>query len=372
MSVSSPPASAGPITRGTLNVSTISVLVGAAAIAGLLLGGSFSGGDAPSAPRPASVPHTIAHEGLRLQVPSGWVRGDAVSVLGFSRPLGLRSEDDSMRATVELLPATSATLLPAAFLKTLRTVPERPDVVRLAAGRPAWRYRFPEDDGSVTILYAAPTTSGVVTVACLSPSDGGVPRGCEAVARAITAPGSRPLELGTSAAFDSRVPAVVSDLDAARTRGTRQLAASKHSTDQAAAAGGLAQAHRAARAALAPLTAEGDGLPSTTVRALAETATAYAALASATRDRSPRPYAQAARAVTTADAGLRRSLSKVAAAVKAPAEAKVKTSTKVKTSVQAEPAASTSRGIDLSLPLLVLLGVFAIVLAFRQMLRAPV
>jgi hypothetical protein len=68
-------------------------------------------------------------------------------------------------------------------------------------------------------------------------------------------PDSRPLEPGTTAAFYSRLPAAVNDLDAARTKGMRELAAAKRSTGQAAAADGLARAHKAAGAALAPLTA---------------------------------------------------------------------------------------------------------------------
>ena len=84
---------------------------------------------------------------MRLQVPSGWARGDAAAVPGFDRPLGLRNTSEALRASVEQLPATSPTLLPAAFLQTLKSAPERPDMVRLASGRDAWRYRFPQADG---------------------------------------------------------------------------------------------------------------------------------------------------------------------------------------------------------------------------------
>ena len=81
---------------------------------------------------------------MRLQVPSGWARTDVTTVPGFSRPLALRNSDDGLRARVERLPATSATLLPAAFVKTLASAPDRPTVVRLSGGRQAWRYRFPD------------------------------------------------------------------------------------------------------------------------------------------------------------------------------------------------------------------------------------
>ena len=391
MSVSSAPVTARPVGRGKLLVATaVCVLVVAVAIAGLLLDGSFGGGDAPPAVKPAAAPQTIAHEGLRVQVPSGWVRGDVVTVPGFSRSLGLRNVGERLRAAVERLPATSATLLPAALVMTLKRALERPDVVRLASGRHAWRYRFSQDDGSVSFLYAAPTTSGVATVACISPIDAAVPRGCEALANAITVPGSRPLEPGTSAAFYSRLPAAVSDLDAARSKGTRELSAATRSTAQATAAAGLARAHKTASAALAPLTAKGDGLPTATVGALSATATAYATLASAARARSPRLYADAGRAVTGADADLRRTMTKVAAAASAasrtasqaestpvrkpvastrPAAATRPAKAKAEAKAKPMPAASTSQSIDLQLPLFALLGLVTIALAIRESLR---
>jgi O-antigen ligase len=330
----------------------------AGAIAGLLLGGSFRGGDAPAL-RSAMAPQAIAHDGLRLQVPSGWARGDAATVPGFNRPLGLHNASEDLRASVERLPATSPTLLPAAFLQTLKSAPERPDVVRLASGRDAWRYRFPQADGSVTVLYAAPTTTGIATVACLSRIDAG---GCEALASAVTVPGTRGLEPGPSAAFYSRLPAAASDLDAARAKGAREFDAATRSTAQAAAADRLARAHKAAGAALAPLTREGDGLPTATVSALSATATAYATLARAARARSPRRYADAGRTLAGADADLRRTTTKVAAAASAASTASRPAGTPMR-----EPAASSSQGIGLWLAVLALLALLgaAIFLAVR-------
>jgi hypothetical protein len=415
VSASGAPATAGPATQGTLTITAVYVLIGLAAIAGLLLGGSLGGGDPPPAAPSRAVSRAIAHGGLSVRVPKGWERSDAVTVLGFRRPLGLRSEDDSMRATVELLPATSSTLLPAAFMQTIRSTPERPDFVRLSSGLSAWRYRVAEDDGSITVLFAAPTTNGVATVACLSPLDGGAPRGCDAVARAITVPGSRPLEPGPGAAFHSRLPAALRGLETARTAGVHELSDATRSTDQAAAAAGLARAHKVAGTALAPLANAGDGLPSSTVRSLSTTATAYTALANAARSRSSRPYAAAGRTVASADAALRRTLKALAATASAASPTTVRppstpvptpaastpvptpaAGTPVPTPAASKPAASTpaptpaattepvtttrpatatepsegdSQGFDLSLPLLALLGLGAIGLAIRKTLR---
>ena len=170
MSVRSPPASPSAARSHTLPLAAVAAVVVAGAIGGLLVGGSLSGGGSSPAPR-ATPAQSIAHDGVRLQVPSGWARTDVTTAPGFSRPLALRNSDDGLRATVERLPATSATLLPAAFLRTLGSAPGQPEVVRLSGGRQAWRYRFPATDGSMTLMYAAPTTSGVATVACTAPLD---------------------------------------------------------------------------------------------------------------------------------------------------------------------------------------------------------
>jgi hypothetical protein len=308
-------SSARRATGRTVPVAMVAVLVVAAVIAGVQLGRSFGGGssDAP-APPAAKVPQTIAHGGLRLHVPSGWVRRDAATVHGFSRALELVNEGHRLSAVVEQLPATSATLLPVALERMLPPTRTRPEVVQLASGPRAWRYRLPGEDGSTTVLYAAPTTSGVATLACVSPSESGVPRGCEALVRTLTVPGSKPLALGPSAAFYSRLAAAVGDLDTARSKGMRELFAATRAKGQAAAAEELVRAHKAAVAALAPLMGEDDSLPAETVAALTAVATAYATIGSAARARSPRRYADARRAVTGADSTLRRTLRKVAAA----------------------------------------------------------
>ena len=306
--------------RGVL-VATVGQLVLAAAVIGVLLGRAFVAGDGAPAARPAAAPPTIAHGGLHLQVPSGWVRGQAATVPGFSRPLSLKNARERLSAVVERLPASSATLLPVAFVKARPTAGERREVVRLGSGQAAWRYRVAHENGSATVLYAAPTSSGVATVACVVPTDAGVPRGCEALAKAITVPGSVPLVLGTNVAFYTRLPAAARELEAARSAGMHELAAARSATGQAAAADGLVWAHERAAAALAPLTGTRADLPGETVRALNAMAGAYATLARAARARSPQRYNAARRGVAAADADLRRTLAKAAAAASAASRA---------------------------------------------------
>ena len=79
-----------PVARRGVLLATVGQLVLAAAVIGALLGSAFVAGDGAPAVRPAAAPPTITHGGLRLQVPSGWVRGQAATVPGFSRPLSLK------------------------------------------------------------------------------------------------------------------------------------------------------------------------------------------------------------------------------------------------------------------------------------------
>jgi hypothetical protein len=305
------------VARSTFPVALVALLVVVGAVAGSLLARALGDGNrdgASAVPLPAS-PLTIVHDGLRLQVPSGWVPGVAAMVPGFSRPLFLDNEQERLNVTVERLPATSTSLLPLAFEQALPAARERRESVRLASGRRAWRYRAALADGATIAVYTAPTTSGVATLACRSPSGAGVPRGCDALADALTVPGSLPLDPGPSAAFFSRLPAVVDRLEAVRSTGTRELSAATRAAEQAAAAEGLARGHKAASAALGPLAAP--GLPAKSVGALDATAAAYARLAGAARARSPQRYDDARRAVAGADAALRRTLSQAAAAAKA-------------------------------------------------------
>ena len=114
------------------------------------------------------------------------------------------------------------------------------------------------------------------------PDDAGVPRGCDALAKAITVPGS------CRRAWDERrllrrLPAAAKELEAARSAGMHELAAARSATAQAAAADGLVWAHERAVAALAPLTGTRADLAGETVCALTAMAVAYATLAPAAR-----------------------------------------------------------------------------------------
>jgi hypothetical protein len=333
----------------------VSVLVACATIVGLLFGGLLR--TFISRPAGSAVAATqIAEAGVLAELPGGWAPGEAADVPGFRRPLGLYNADQDLRAAVERLPATSSTLLPTAFLHTLKRAPGPPAKVWLGSGHDAWRYRFALEYGSQLILYAAPTTTGVATIACLATTKAGVPPGCESLASAVTVPGSRTLEPVASTAFFTRVPTAMTSLEAARSKGTHELSTATRARSQAAAADTIAKAHQRAAAALAPLTSKDDRLAGAAVGALTRTANAYAALASAARAREPRPYRDASRAITGAEADLRVTMTKVAAAARAATHG---------TSPTPSPPAAPSAApvIDTSTALLTLIGACVLVLA---------
>jgi hypothetical protein len=359
MSTAGASASVRSAASSLLPVSTVCALVLAGAAAGLLLGGVV-GDRGSSAVRSTPEPQTIGRAGLRVEVARGWTRGGAATLPGFVRPLDLSNPDQSLTATVERLPATSATLIPAALSKRLVAAPRRPADFRLRSGQRAWRYRLQARDGSLVVLYAAPVVGGVVTMACASPAVATIPPACDTVARTLTiAPGWQALAPGTGAGFFSRLPGVRAQLEIARAEGGRELGAATRATAQAAAADRLARAHRAAGAALSPL-AGGPG-QRTAVRALSATANAYAALAGAARARVPRRYAAARRTVIAADGRLGRALARAGTAAHAAGRAAV--------SAARAPATRPSNRLAVSFALFALLGACAIFLAARDVLR---
>ena len=298
MSVRTAFTKTAPLAGGQVSVAAVALVVAIAALAGLLVGGLVRSKPAPAPVKPLE---TVSGAGVRVQLPNGWARGDASAVPGFPRALWLQNPEQGLRAAVALLPASSPTLLPATSPADARA----PETVRLRSGYEAWRYRGSLDDGSPVFLYAAPTTTGIATVACVGATG---KETCDALASAVAVPNSRRLELGERAAFFSGLPSVVAQLDSARTKGLRALDAASNPVGQELAALDLSRAHKAAAKDLAAL-----GGPAETVGSLTATATAYGALSRAANARLPKPYVDAGRAVTSAEAGLQRTMTKVAA-----------------------------------------------------------
>ena len=287
-----------------VSILVASCLVVVAAIAGLLVGAALTPSEPPSVVKPAQV----SGAGVRLELPAGWARGGAADLPGFERALWLRDSVEGTRAAIAVLPAASPSLLPA----SLPAAGAKRATVSPWLGYQVWRYQVRRSNGSNMAVYVSPTTKGIATVACLGATDADA---CDGVASAIVVPNSRPIPLGKRAALVSGLPAVVSDLAAARDEGVRALDAATKPAGQGEAAAELAGAHTTAAAAVRALSSNDDSVARATAGALSATAGAYAALAAAARHRVPKPYADAGRALAGADADLRSKMTKLAAAV---------------------------------------------------------
>ena len=213
--------------------------------------------------------------------------------------------------------ATGAALLPAAFLKRLGEAPPRDDAVRL--GRlEAYRYRNLEAKGypGKLDMYVAPTTTGIVTIACVSPgrarqfvSD------CEGVAGTARLAEGKPLPLGPDEAYGKQIEAVIGKLDAARRPARRQLRTAAKASGQAEASSRLARAYAAARRgteSASPGPVE-RATHEAIVRALRRADAAYRRLASAARGEQPSQYRAAVEDVRTAESALEKSLAELRA-----------------------------------------------------------
>ena len=312
-----------PVARRGVLVATVGQLVLAAAVTGALLGRAFVAGDgAPAVPHAAASP-TIAHGGLRLQVPSDWARGQAAAVPGFSRPLRLKNTRERLSALVERLPASSASLLPARSRRRDRARATAARSSASDAGQPAWRYRrrAPEN-GSATLLYAAPDDQRRRHRGLCGPRATPASRAAARRSRRRSrCPARCRSSLGRASAFYTRLPAAAKALEAARSTDARSRRRDEREAGRRRPPTGSSARTSARLAALAPLTGTRAHLPSATVRALSTMAGAYATLAGAARARSPRRYNAARRAVARADADLRRTLAKAAAAATAASQA---------------------------------------------------
>jgi hypothetical protein len=215
---------------------------------------------------------------VRVDPPPGWVRSAraiAVPGLALERPAGYVQDALSLRAVVGLAQADSRSLLPRALERRLGLEPPRPRRARFAAGLRGYRYRSLSVSGSPYLLdvFVAPTTAGVVTVACAAdPVLALVLDECADLVAGVDIRGARPVAVGPDGAFESRVGDVVGRLDAERRRVRARLAAARDAAAQATVARELAAAYAAAAAALEPLTsrsARSSGAPAEILDGLA-------------------------------------------------------------------------------------------------------
>ena len=235
-----------------------------ALILGFLLGGS--GGEQPETQNRASTTGALtaaASAGnLEFTTPDDFEALDAVpEVPGLSlsdaaalAPGGKDGGTAVVAGNVESA-SDNASLLPSGLRKALGDVPE-PDPVAIGSdGLQAYRYVGLQPEGidrSVTV-YAAPTSAGVATLACLAPADAtdAFASTCDQVANTLTLSSGEPIPLGPDKQYAAAVSKALGGLAKSDKSGRARLGSAKTPKAQASAARSLAAAYAKAAAPLA-------------------------------------------------------------------------------------------------------------------------
>ena len=281
------------------------VAIPLAAGLGVVLGG---GSDNPPAPRAAAGDRTLTGGKFSIDVPAGW----RTTAAPLSATLGLTDAaaaappgaSAGQAIVVGRSSGSGATLLPAALVRSLPKAPTG-QAVRLGDLQ-AWRYTgLRPAGGPATTVFAAPTTDGVATVACVGVA---VQPSCGHIATTLRAAGADPLALGPHAAYAKAVDGALSKLARARSAGLRGLTTAGSRRAQATAAAGVATAYARARTTLlrAPVSPAEREAHAALLSSLERAAAAWRALGTAAGHGDGSGYAAARARVTAREAAVRR------------------------------------------------------------------
>lgn len=279
---------------------------------------AFFGGRAAGGGEAGKLTTSVAGNALSLRAPADWE-----ATAGSERPavpgLELRDEigvapaaRDASGAIAGMTAATGARLLPAKL--TRRTVGGLPRPAPVKLGKlEALRYRGVRVRGfdRELTLYAAPSSAGVATIACYSPSaGGGFAATCERVAAAAELLQGHPYPLATSPQTERALDRIVATLRRERAAGRRRLARAGTDAAQATAATRVARAdagarRRLERLAVSPALAGSVGAARS---ATAGSAAAYGSLAAAASEGDAERYDAARGEVEASEARLARAL----------------------------------------------------------------
>jgi len=294
-----------------------------AVVLGIVLGGGGgeeSGGGGGSGP-------AVSNGDVSLRLPGGWsaaAQAPAVPGMEFAEPVsgapGGDSAGGSLVAGMVGEEAANSTLLSEEFRDAAGGTPQRRSSVKLGGDVQAYRYeglRVRDVSGTVTV-YAAPTSGGVATVACVAPGSGGSEFAglCEQAATSLSLKGADPFPVGPNNAYAEALSKVLAQLDKdlggpraelgrARTNTSQAAALTKLSTAYADAAGDLGEQR------VSPADAQVNAL---LVAALQNTSRAYRRAASAARGRQRTRYREARAAVAGGEAAVKKALDGLEAA----------------------------------------------------------
>jgi Protein kinase domain len=208
-------ATTQPIRRGR----RLSTIVLCAATVALAAGGFAIGRSGAGKPHTAIASGVVGGGTVELSVPLTWSRPAAApSLPGLAFTEEIAREDRSSGGVLlaGVLPSAGGVhLLSAAFLARLKSPPSGRDPVRLGAAT-AYRYRdlrVAGMSGPLTLL-VAPSSAGVVGIACLSPqvNPSAFMASCEAVAGTLRLHRARALTLGPDPTYARELSSAVSDL----------------------------------------------------------------------------------------------------------------------------------------------------------------
>jgi hypothetical protein len=266
---------------------------------------------------PAAV--TLVGAGLSVEAPRGWLRagpGGAPPAIGAPALIAHSpAHPPGSSATALVVTRAAAPLL-------ARLADAVPEPVRLGGGYDAWRYRHVAVDAdSVADVYVLEDGDGPIVAACLGPTDApaSVREACAAALTTLRLHAGGAVPLGGEAVARRELARVVADLDRARERARRALAAAATGRRQAAAADRLAAAYaRAAEGAGRIGTVGAPGDLSRLVNRLEETGRAYAALAAAARATRRTAYARARERVVVHERTLQKDFATLASARPSP------------------------------------------------------
>jgi serine/threonine-protein kinase len=277
-----------------------------AGVAGVLAGGRGATPEPATAASPLSS--TVANGTVAASFPTTWHQRPATPaahVLGLRSPITIEAARDATVA-VGLASSSNRRLLSSTGLKAVEGKLPRPDRVRVGV-LSAYRYRGVRLRGvsGTTDVLAAPTTAGIVTLACTLGASApvGAAADCTRIFGSLRLQKGRPSTLGPDAAYATALGEALLALDQRRVPARRTLAAATGPKSQSGAADDVATAYRRAATALAGATpgpAE-EGVHADLRAALSAAARAYARLGTASRGGHRAAYATAATAVREAE-----------------------------------------------------------------------
>jgi hypothetical protein len=200
--------------------------------------------------------------------------------------------------------ANNATLLPLAFLQGFSQdkLPKPSAAVQLgSSGLQAYRYDDLKPNGSdrsVTI-YAAPTSAGVATVACLTKKTGSLAATCDQIANTLKVSSGKPIAVGPSKAYAAAIGGAFGALGKADKAGLAKLKSANTPKAQAAAARSLSSAYGKAAGTLSKqkVNPADAGLNTLMVKALRQTSAAYSKAAKAASSKNKSGFSSANSAV---------------------------------------------------------------------------